>query len=183
MTALAVSITPTGRLRVEAGEVVATDMPGLPEAAAGRILKAFEDGGGAVGSGLGAGLLHLAVGELQTVLSPELGFARDFAKEYVTQLCHAAAAEGGAEAAGWKAVPALSEEERAFQVMRAPPMKGLEYLTGEALGGWWEAMDAAARRAAEKHPGGLQGYLREASPLWRMVGRVTFHLAENKRNP
>ena len=186
MTALAVFITPTGRLRVEAREAAATDVQGIPEGVAGRILKAFDDGGvggGMAGSGLGAGLLHLAVGELQTVVGPELGFARDFAKEYVTRLCHAAAVEGGAEAMGWKAVPALSEEERAFQVMRVPPMMGLEYLTGEALGGWWEAMDAAARRAAEKHPAGLQGYLREASPLWRMVGRVTFHLAENKRNP
>jgi hypothetical protein len=27
-----------------------------------------------------------------------------------------------------------------------------------------------------------QDWLREKNPLWRMVGRVTFHLAENKRD-
>ena len=31
-------------------------------------------------------------------------------------------------------------------------------------------------------PGGLTAYLREKNPLWRLVGRVTFHLAENKRD-
>ncbi len=179
MSALLVSISQTGRLRVEE-TATAADSTGMGDGAARRILKAFDDG---AGGGLGAGLLHLAVGELQTPLGAELGFARDFAKEYVTWLCHAAATAGGTEAAGWKAVPALAEEERAQHVMRAPPMKGLEYLTVEALGEWWEAIDAAARQAAENHPAGLQGYLREASPLWRMVGRVTFHLAENKRHP
>src|ERR1700691_4892366 len=31
-------------------------------------------------------------------------------------------------------------------------------------------------------PGGVQAWLREKNPLWRLVGRVTFHLAENKRD-
>ena len=33
------------------------------------------------------------------------------------------------------------------------------------------------------HPGGAQAYLSELNPQWRLVGRVTFHLAENKRDP
>ena len=39
------------------------------------------------------------------------------------------------------------------------------------------------RSEVGKHPGGAQGYLRERNPQWRFVGRVTFHLAENKRDP
>jgi non-specific serine/threonine protein kinase len=62
-------------------------------------------------------------------------------------------------------------------------MKGLEYLNADTLAGWWDALDAAARSAAHAHSGGLDGYLREVSPLWRAVGRITFHLAENKRDP
>src|SRR5262249_10827745 len=31
--------------------------------------------------------------------------------------------------------------------------------------------------------GGAQAYLSEKNPLWRFVGRVTLHLAENKRDP
>src|SRR5439155_3787519 len=33
------------------------------------------------------------------------------------------------------------------------------------------------------HPGGAQAWLTEQNPVWRLVGRVTFHLAENKRDP
>jgi hypothetical protein len=30
---------------------------------------------------------------------------------------------------------------------------------------------------------GLSGWLKSKNPLWHKVGRVTFHLAENKRDP
>jgi len=62
-------------------------------------------------------------------------------------------------------------------------MTGLEYLTPDVLSAWWRDLDALARGEIEKHPGGAPGYLRERNPNWRFVGRVTFHLAENKRNP
>ena len=29
----------------------------------------------------------------------------------------------------------------------------------------------------------MQAYLSDLNPQWRLVGRVTFHLAENKRDP
>ena len=32
-------------------------------------------------------------------------------------------------------------------------------------------------------PGGAQAYLRAMNPIWNLVGRVSFHLAENKRDP
>ena len=62
-------------------------------------------------------------------------------------------------------------------------MIGLEYLTPEVLSNWWQDLDSLTRSEIEKHPGGAQGYLRERNPQWRFVGRVTFHLAENKRDP
>ena len=175
---LLTSVTHSGRLHVVLSPEA--DASAAQSARDKAIVQAFtEDQGG----GLGKGLMHLAIAELQSALGAELAYARDLAREYVTRLCHVAAAEGGTEAGGWKEVGALAAEDLSFQVMRAPPMKGSEYLTADALSTWWREMDAAARAAAEAHPGGLQGYLREASPLWRMVGRVTFHLAENKKNP
>ena len=33
-----------------------------------------------------------------------------------------------------------------------------------------------------RHAGGAQSYLSTKNPLWRFVGRVTLHLAENKRD-
>ncbi len=62
-------------------------------------------------------------------------------------------------------------------------MTGLEYLSPEAVAGWWRALDELTRSEVAAHPGGVPGYLRERDPRWRFVGRVTFHLAENKRDP
>ncbi|WP_227254396.1 DEAD/DEAH box helicase [Frigoriglobus tundricola] len=77
--------------------------------------------------------------------------------------------------------PPVADLDRA--VLQAPPMTGLEYLTSDVLAEWWRALDALVRGEIETHPGGAHGYLRERNPNWRFVGRVTFHLAENKRNP
>ena len=62
-------------------------------------------------------------------------------------------------------------------------MTGLEYLSEHVLSNWWRDLDSLARSEIKSHPGGTQGYLRERNPQWRYVGRVTLHLAENKRNP
>ncbi len=61
-------------------------------------------------------------------------------------------------------------------------MTGLEYLREDALAGWWADLDALVRDEIRQHAGGAQAYLSEKNPLWRFVGRVTFHLAENKRD-
>src|SRR5207237_4014487 len=47
---------------------------------------------------------------------------------------------------------------------------------------WWIELDAQVRTEIAAHPGGAADYLRDQNPLWRRVGRVTFHLAENKRD-
>ena len=62
-------------------------------------------------------------------------------------------------------------------------MQGCEYLTHEVLSAWWLELDALVRNEIERHGGGVQAYLSERSPQWRLVGRVTLHLAENKRDP
>ena len=125
------------------------------------------------------GMLYSASEEMDAVLPPSFEFARSIARLYLTNLCKAATAEPG------EAVPEIpppaADLDRA--VLQAPPMTGLEYLTPEVLADWWRDLDSLARGEIAKHPGGAQGYLRERNPQWRFVGRVTFHLAENKREP
>ena len=65
----------------------------------------------------------------------------------------------------------------------APPMKGLEYLNSLVLARLWDELDAHVHAAIARDPGGAAAYLKSCNPLWNAVGRVTFHLAENKRNP
>ena len=112
-------------------------------------------------------------------LPPSFEFARSIGRLYLTSLCRAAIAEPGGAIP--EVPPPPDELDRA--ALRAPPMTGLEYLNAAALAGWWHDLDALARSESERHPDGAQGYLRERNPEWRLVGRVTFHLAENKRDP
>ncbi len=165
-------VTPQGHLHVEATDAPGPGAPGLPQGVGRRVLEAFT-------TGMARGLLHLATVELQTPLPADLAYARDVARDYLTALCHVAGGDGDAEPA---VVPPPSSEELAFRVLQAPPMKGLEYLSAEVLQGWWRELDEFVRAEIRASAGGVQAYLRERNPLWRGVGRVTFHLAENKRD-
>ena len=124
------------------------------------------------------GMLESASGAASDALPASFEFARSIGRLYLTHLCKAATGEPG------ETIPALppptAELERA--VLQAPPMTGLEYLAADVLADWWRELDTFARGEIAKHPGGAQSYLRERNPQWRFVGRVTFHLAENKRD-
>ncbi len=152
--------------------VRSTSDDGTRDAAAMRIQGAFSDG-------QARGLLHLATVELQTGLLPPLGFARDFARSFLTRLCQTPDLD---TATDMGPLPPPPPEELATMSLQAPPMVGLEYLSAQVLEAWWSELDVLVRDEARGHSGGVQAYLREKNPLWRLVGRVTFHLAENKRD-
>ncbi len=167
---VALQVTPHGRLHLcESADAEAARLSGP---VARRVLDAFSESSS-------RGLIHLATFELQTPVPAGLAYVRDFAKGYLTRLCHLCPQDTPDEP---PAVDAPSQEELAFRVLQAPPMEGLEYLSAEVLRDWWRELDSAVRAEARAFAGGVQAYLREKSPLWRLVGRVTFHLAENKRD-
>ena len=62
-------------------------------------------------------------------------------------------------------------------------MVGAEYLRAETLARLWGELDAVVLGAMRAAAGGAAAWLAAQNPLWRQVGRVTFHLAENKRDP
>jgi non-specific serine/threonine protein kinase len=123
-------------------------------------------------------MLYSACEDMDAELPVSFEFVRSVARLYLTTLCRLAPAEEGT------ALPAIAppaaDLERA--VLQAPPMSGLEYLTADVLAGWWRDLDDHARTEISGHPGGPSGYLRSRDPRWRFVGRVTLHLAENKRD-
>jgi superfamily II DNA or RNA helicase len=124
------------------------------------------------------GMLYSASQEMEAASPPSFEFARSFARLYLTTLCKAATGEPG------QPIPELPPPTTDLEqkILQAPPMIGLEYLSPEALSGWWRELDILTRSEVRTHPGGAQGYLRERNAQWRFVGRVTFHLAENKRD-
>jgi non-specific serine/threonine protein kinase len=112
-------------------------------------------------------------------LAAPLAYARDFARLYLTRLCQMPA---DPDSGDLPPITPPSQTDLAFQVLQAPPMQGGEYLGPEVLLSWWSELDAFVRAEIKQHPGGLQVFLSERNPQWRLVGRVTFHLAENKRD-
>jgi non-specific serine/threonine protein kinase len=163
------TLSPGGHLLLEADEQ-AEPKPG--PAAALRLSEAF-----AASTACG---LELLAGELlREPLPPTFVFWRGLAQSYFTALCHNS--DPGAAAQLVIAKPADSAWES--WVESAPPMKGIEYLTTAVVSRFWDELDQRVRAEIARTPGGPAVYLKAKNPVWNAVGRVTFHLAENKRNP
>jgi len=175
-------LTPHGRLVVEraapADEGSAASLPG--DVAAG-ITAAFADG-------QAAGLLHLAGLADAVPLPPAFAFFRGHARGLVTALGHfaeegrAAFMKAGSQAAIAKLLPAVDDESLATAVAAAPPMPGLEYLSAATLRDAWFELATAIRDRAAAAKGGLPAVLAAIDPRLHLLGRVTFHLAENRRD-
>ncbi|MBV8487313.1 MAG: SNF2 helicase-associated domain-containing protein, partial [Planctomycetaceae bacterium] len=163
-------LTPQCHLRVRAVDQADWTLP--DDAIGKRVHAAFSESPA-------RGLLHLATAELQSSLPPPFSFARDFARLYLTRLCQTST-EG--QAGEIPPIPQPAEAELATQALQAPPMPGSEYLSTAGLSDWWTELDSLVRQESAHHAGGVQAYLSERNPQWRLVGRVTFHLAENKRD-
>ncbi len=83
----------------------------------------------------------------------------------------------------WNAIPPPEPDTLARLAAEAPPMQGLENLTVELLIGVWTQLRDHVARESARFAAGPAAYLHAISPAWQLVGRVTFHLAENKRDP
>ncbi len=162
-------LTPRGHIDVRPGST--EEGPEMSAAAAARILAAFN-------TGRGHGVLHLGAGELGTDLHPSLSYWRDIGQAFVARVC------GALDATDPKSlvVPDPDPDEIPAFVQAAPPMQGAELITSELLGELWSDIGRALTTQAARFKDGIQGYLREQSSVWNVVGRVCFHLAENKRD-
>ncbi len=133
---------------------------------------------GALAAGSGDFLIHLATRVDRAALSQVFLFWRGLGERYLTELCHIPET---AEKFG-RPLPVPVDELPAM-VESAPPMHGGEYLSVATVSGFWTAMDEHARNEIALEKGGLGEWLKRRSPLWHRVGRVCFHLAENKQDP
>ena len=165
-----VILTPHGLLLVENAP---PPSPWLEVETGRRVAAAFAESAA-------HGLLHLGTRELNAALPPAGAWWRELARRFLTQLCHTAGLEQAQELA---ALPPPAEADLSALAETAPPMRGGEYLNAEVLARLWRSLDELVRVEIARHPQGAGAWLKASHPLWRMVGRVTFHLAENKRHP
>ena len=164
---LALAVSPSGRLRL----LDSPDAPPLDARPAGTIAAAFAEG-------TPAGLFHLGAVEVSTPLPPDLGFFRDFARLFVARLC----AIGDLEERGPEVEVPIPPGVIDRLAGEAPPLAGAEYVDAERLQAWWKELEAFFREEVRRHQGSVQSYLQARNPVWNLVGRVYFHLAENKQD-
>ena len=157
-------LTPNGRLLLGPSD----EVPELEGALAGRLEHAFA-------RGPGHGLLRLGAAEIDSTLPPVFAYWREFAARYVTALCtRPDVLERGAE------VPAPDDLEGL--VSAAPPMPGADHLNAEVLEALWGQLGTAFAAELAESKGGVQSFLKSLNPVWNLLGRVHFNLAENRRD-
>ena len=162
---MGVRLTPGGHLRWE-------PEPDAQEAAVAADLAPVVD---AFRSDWRGALFTLAAEKLPAQEIPSLRYWQQLAEHYLTGLCHLPAD------AAQVAVEPPGDGLLATWVLNAPPMEGGEYLSPDCLRGLWGRFDEWVREAAAA-AGGPVALLRERAPRWRQVGRVCFHLAENRND-
>ena len=162
-------LTPAGHLLLREQEVDA-------EREVDRWMKRVAEG---FCSGPAAGLLALAATRPDAPPPAPFAFWRDFACTYLTLLCRTP--ESAADRL--EPVEPPASLELVTLVAGAPPMQGGEYLGVEVCQGLWQDLDAWVRQEVADLGQGLTEWLKGHAPAWHQVGRVCFHLAENKRDP
>lgn len=163
-----IRISPAGRLLFESDPET---LPELDGPIAAELEAAFADSSA-------AGLLWLASRGLERPFPAALLFWRDFSKRFFHAVCHLGEGIGRR----WNRLTAPAIEEFEALAAAAPPMRGLDHLTAELLGRLWDELRELVVAEAQRHPEGAEAYLRTVNPVWHLLGRVTFHLAENKRD-
>jgi non-specific serine/threonine protein kinase len=157
-----IRLTPTGQLRWEA------PAGGTESATQAALRRAFQ-------ADWREGLFTLAADKVTLDEAPTVRYWQALAERYLTSLCHIP----GTAVTFEVAAPSLAE--CASLVLTAPPMQGGEYLSDEVLRHIWAALDRWVHEAMAA-TGGLAAFLQTQAPKWHQVGRVCFHLAENKND-
>ncbi len=165
---LAPVLTPHGALRLDPAEAEFLLEDGLAE----RLEKSFA-------RGPGHGLLQLGAGEAGSSLPPSLAWWRDFAMRFVADLC---ALGETARADQRRGLPAPTTSDLVALLDESPPMPGGEYLRSHVLVALWRAMERALEIELAESQLPLQDFLKSGDSRWRLVGRVHFNLAENRRD-
>ncbi len=164
-----ISVTPAGRLVLE--EVEPGD-GGTTKSWEKRVAHAFL-------SNQGSGFFELAAARPDGPVTPSLSFWREFSCIYLTELCRCPEASEN----GLKPIAPPDSSKLEMMLLGAPPMRGAEYLNFEMLLRLWTEIDQWVQQEISTSGQSLSSWLKKHAPLWHQVGRVCFHLAENKRDP
>ena len=165
---LTIAISPGGHLSViEAADSV----PVVADSTKKLLHSAFAESSA-------SGLLLLASHSISEELPTAFVFWRGLTRQFFQAVCQLG--EGGFDQ--WKEIPTPSHEQLDLLIADAPPMLGLEYLNVDVLKRLWVELRELVVERALSCSDGPASFLQTVNPLWHLLGRVTFHVAENKRD-
>ncbi len=158
------------------GHLLPQDDAESPDALAADLVEELQE---AFDRSTADGLLRLSFPDVPAELPPSLGFWRGFARRLFERLREL----GDATEQVWKRL--VPPDDMVFErlVASAPPLRGIEYLSVGVLRSLWSQLHARVLERAAEHSQGAEGLSHQLHPHWHTFGRVTFHLAENKRDP
>ncbi len=168
---LTACVSPQGRLFLQMtdDELVRSIDPALSR----QLINAFD-------KSASNGLTMLASTPFEKGLNAPLEFWRQFGESYFQALCRNASQDSK----HWISPQPPAADELQERIDSSPAMRGIEYLKVQSLTNIWKELDQHTQDAVQTSGDkDLAHYLHQLNEAWNLVGRVTFHLAENKRNP
>ena len=129
-------------------------------------------------AGNGDGLLTLTQTEFCEAVPGKLFFKKIFVERIRRLAAVGEPADG--KLAGLFELTRPKESECAFQALSAPPLTGAEYFDGALLLRFQQEFEQSLQSRFNDFSGTFTDFIRSLSPAWKNVGKVTFHLAENK---
>ncbi len=121
-------------------------------------------------------LLFLGLSDPSVHLSSSLDFWRRFSRIFVRHL----RLTPDLEELRQRVQVSLAREELDRLLERVPPMIGGEYLSLELLQASWSALNRSFSAAIENFAGTIAEFIHHYSPNSHLLGRIYFHLVENR---
>lgn len=130
--------------------------------------------------GYAIGLLRLGLVALPHTLPSSVLFWRKFSQLFLTSIYKICSTEEKNQST----IPHLKAPQEEFNtlIQYAPFMRGSEYLQLETLCNLWDTFTPALITELSHFKNNLSAYFTHYNANWNKVGRVCFHLAENKND-
>ncbi len=118
-------------------------------------------------------LLVVGIEDPEDKVPPGFAYWRSFARRFITEVCRRGTTDGK--------IPLPSADELETYISEAPFFKGSEYLHTDILKQVWHNLSQAFIDESKKYTD-VNELFKAYNSSWNLVGRVYFHLAENKND-
>jgi superfamily II DNA or RNA helicase len=132
--------------------------------------------------GSGHGLLCLDLAHATILENNGFAYWQNFVRLYLSFVSHIPDLDNSDISTLPLKVP-LPEDDRDTLLLSIPLMKGAEYIDHECLLSLWEELGTALHTEILEYGKGITAFFTNRHSSWNLLGRVCFHLAENKNSP